>query len=318
MNSTQTEIQVSTESMSRWAKLAAMTAGSSVEAIDRRLFAVRVLAHMQPEFGGKVLLELLQPQQPAEIQSAAVEALVGLGDRELAGELFASWKQYTSATRRQLLAVAPRSSVALVALIEALERGSILTDEIAPSTQVALRQIKNSELARRVKKFIEIVSTDSREQVVKRFQPALQLSGDRGRGAATFVKLCLPCHAIAGTGNRVGPDLAGIATRPREAVLVDILDPSRQVTPDFVSYTLTTKQGGTETGLLAAESANSITLRRVGLADETFLRTQITGLRADSKSLMPDGLEQGLTLQDMADLLDFLQNPDKNFSPETK
>ena len=137
-----------------------------------------------------------------------------------------------------------------MALIEALESGLILADEIAPSTQAALRQIRNPELARRVKKFVEIVSTDSREQVVKRFEPALHLTGDRGRGAATFVKLCLPCHAIAGKGNRVGPDLSGIATRSREAVLVDILDPSRQVTPDFISYTLTTKQGGTETGLL--------------------------------------------------------------------
>ena len=113
---------------SRPGSLAAKTAASSVEATDRRLFAVRILAHLQPEFGGKILLELLQPHQSAEIQSAAVEALVGLSDRKLAGELFASWRQYAPATRRQLLAVAPRSPVALVALIEALESGSILAD----------------------------------------------------------------------------------------------------------------------------------------------------------------------------------------------
>jgi putative heme-binding domain-containing protein len=112
--------------------------------------------------------------------------------------------------------------------------------------------------------------------------------------------------------------LSGIATRPKEAVLVDILDPSRQVTPDFIGYTVTTTEGETVTGLITAESGNSVTLRRVGQADETILRTQITGLRAEGKSLMPDGLEQGLTQQDMADLLDFLQRPDSKLLPDAK
>ncbi len=306
------------QSLARVSETVAAVASSSAEPEPRRLLAIRILAHLEPEFAGEVLLDLAQPQQPEKIQLAAADALVGFGDRKLAGELFAGWKSYSLGTRHRLAAAAPRTVAAVSALVQALEAGIVTPDEIDPSTQAALRNSPDPELARRIKKFITAATSGGREEVVRTFQPCLKLAGDGQRGAATFVKLCLQCHAIEGKGNRVGPELAGVATRPREALLVDILDPSRQVTPDFVSYTVTTKQGETLTGLIAAESGNSVTLRRAGQPDETIPRTQIAGLRAEGKSLMPDGLEQGLTQQDLADLLEFLQKPHSNLLPEVK
>jgi len=318
MSENATAMEATMPSLNRLVELAASTASAPSEATPRRLLAVRILAQAQPEFGSKVLLGLLQPQQLPEVQLAAVEALVGFGDRELAKKLFAGWKGYTNATRRHLAATAVRSVATLVPLIEAMESAAILPEELEPSMRAELRHIQNPALAARARRFVEVASAASRTDVVKDFQPSLGMAGDRLRGAATFARLCLTCHAIEGKGNRVGPDLSGIASRPREALLVDILDPSRQVTPDFIGYTLTTTQGESVTGLLVAESANTITLRPVGQPDETFLRAQITGLRAEGKSLMPDGLEQGLTYQDLADLLDFLQHPNSKLLPETK
>ena len=77
--------------------------------------------------------------------------------------------------------------------------------------------------------------------------------------------------------------------------------------PDFVSYTLVTADGEVMTGLVIAESAASVTIRRPNAPDATAQRSQIKELKAEGKSMMPDGLEQGLTVQDMADLLSFLQ-----------
>src|SRR5439155_15457333 len=82
-----------------------------------------------------------------------------------------------------------------------------------------------------------------------------------------------------------------------------------------ISYTVTTARGETLSGLIAGETATSITLRRANLPDETLLRSQIKELRADGKSLMPDGLEQGMSPQDVADLLEFLRQPDASMFP---
>ena len=123
---------------------------------------------------------------------------------------------------------------------------------------------------------------------------------------------------MQGEGNRVGPDLSGIAVQPRETMLMNILDPSRQVLPDFVSYTAVTTDGETVTGLITSESTASITLRRPNAPDATIERGRIKQLKADGKSLMPDGLEQGLAVQDMADLLSFLRQPDGALLPKDK
>ena len=121
---------------------------------------------------------------------------------------------------------------------------------------------------------------------------------------------------MQGEGNRVGPDLSGISAQPKETMLMNILDPSRQVLPDFVSYTVVPADGETLIGLIAAESAASVTLRRPNAPDVTIQRSQIKELKADGKSLMPDGLEQGLTVQDVADLLSFLRQPDAALLPK--
>lgn len=116
-------------------------------------------------------------------------------------------------------------------------------------------------------------------------------------------------------GGQVGPDLSGFASRPKDAMPTDILDPSRQVSPDFINYTLTTRDGQQLTGFIASETGGSVTLRRANEPDDTMMRSQIKELRAEGKSLMPEGLEQGLAAQDMADLLSFLQKPESSLLP---
>jgi putative heme-binding domain-containing protein len=116
-------------------------------------------------------------------------------------------------------------------------------------------------------------------------------------------------------GQVIGPDLSGLGSRPKEAILVDLLDPSRVVSADYVSYSLVTRAGDTLVGVLAAETATSVTLRRAGQPDETILRSQIQDWRAEGKSLMPDGLEQGMSVEDMADLLEFLKQPEAALLP---
>src|SRR5262249_15411387 len=103
--------------------------------------------------------------------------------------------------------------------------------------------------------------------------------------------------------------LSGVASRPREALLVDILDPSKEIAPDYANYVLVTQRGQVLTGLLVAETATTVKLRRAEGAEDTVPRSQIQELRASGQSLMPEGLEQALGVQDVADLLEFLQKP---------
>jgi putative heme-binding domain-containing protein len=105
----------------------------------------------------------------------------------------------------------------------------------------------------------------------------------------------------------VGPDLSGIAGRAPDALLIDILDPNREVAPDFVTLSVATTRGQVVSGLLVEETATTLKLRRAEGVDETVLRSEIDELRSTGRSLMPEGLEQSISLQEMADLIAFLR-----------
>src|SRR5262249_35501616 len=95
-------------------------------------------------------------------------------------------------------------------------------------------------------------------------------------------------------------------TKTREGLIIDILDPSREVDPRYINYVVTTKDGRFLTGIIAVESPASITLRRAEKAEDVILRSQIEEIQATAKSLMPDELEKQVSKQDLADLIAYL------------
>lgn len=144
--------------------------------------------------------------------------------------------------------------------------------------------------------------------MVAEYQKALELQGDKDRGKPVFVKECSACHQLEGIGSSIGADLTAIRNRGLEAVLLNILDPNREVKPAFQSYVLVTDEGRTISGIITAETTNSLTIRRADGTAETVLRIHIDELRTTGLSFMPEGLEKQIDVQSMADLLAYLNS----------
>ena len=88
--------------------------------------------------------------------------------------------------------------------------------------------------------------------------------------------------------------------------MTNILDPNQYVLPNYVQYVVVDQNGRTFTGLVAAQTAGSVTLKRDKDATDTILRSQIDQMAATGKSLMPEGLEKKITPQEMADLMAYI------------
>jgi len=151
----------------------------------------------------------------------------------------------------------------------------------------------------------------NRDDIVRKYRPALALRGDMARGRMVFRKTCAACHKAEGVGVELGPNLIAAVARGAETVLINVLDPNREVNPQYVQYIATTVDGRQVTGMITGESATSVTLTRgqdgPG-ASETLLRVDIVELRNAGVTLMPEGLEKDLNPQAMADLLAYLQS----------
>ncbi|HAM70241.1 MAG TPA: hypothetical protein DCM86_01175 [Verrucomicrobiales bacterium] len=307
------------EERKRWhqelARAATTLAGATNQPDATRRIALSVLARVGSTESGLALRGFLKPPHSEATQAAAAAAIADAKDAPLFREALTGWKSYPVRIRRGLLAGAARTAENAAALVDLLERGVILPAELDPVTQQGLRGHKLAELAERVEKALGPRVSADRQKVVESFAPALALAGDPRRGGGVFSRGCLTCHRIGDRGQSVGPDLSGVGTRPKESLLADILDPSRQVPGDFVSYSVVTSGGDTLTGLLVSETPGGVTLRRPGTQDEFVPRERVVELQASGKSLMPDGLEAGLTPQDIADLLAFLQKPAATLLP---
>ncbi|HKS37132.1 MAG TPA: hypothetical protein VJW76_08085 [Verrucomicrobiae bacterium] len=87
---------------------------------------------------------------------------------------------------------------------------------------------------------------------------------------------------------------------------MNILDPNREVPPNYFGYVVDTQEGDSYTGLIVNETAGSVTVRQPLGIEVVVPRSQIAKIQASRLSLMPEGLEDGLTQQDLADLVDFI------------
>jgi putative heme-binding domain-containing protein len=173
-----------------------------------------------------------------------------------------------------------------------------------------MQGLKNPQLRARAARILEAAGTATRDRkaILEVFRLALSLTGESGRGRAMFQKTCATCHRAAGLGIDVAPDLATVTGRPPEDLLLHILDPNREVAPNYVNYLVATVDGRTLSGIIVAESATAITLKRAEGVTDVVPRAQVEAVTSTGQSLMPEGLEKGLLPQDFADLIAFIRS----------
>jgi putative membrane-bound dehydrogenase-like protein len=298
----------------REATLACANAAASPQV---RLAAVRLLGVAHSADAVSALQSLLRRDQPEPLQVAAAKALIEWTD-VYALAVLDQWPVLSKAARNQAVLSCVKDTKSSLRLLDFVESGRVPKVEINPATRQTLQKHRDPTVATRAKMILaEAISAD-REAVVVKYRAALKLEGDRAHGAAVFERACVVCHQMQGVGAKVGPDLSGIGQHARETLLVEILDPSRQVLPDFVAYTATTKSGDAYTGFIANESATTVTLRRANEPDLTLKRADLKEFKTSGSSLMPDGLEAGMSEQDMADLIEFLRRPDRTLFTQSK
>src|SRR5204863_3313156 len=114
------------------------------------------------------------------------------------------------------------------------------------------------------------------------------LKGDPARGLALFTKHCAVCHKLGDVGKEVGPDLASLADKSTDAMLIAVLDPNRAVEARYVNYLAETKNGQSFSGVLTSETGNSSTLVGVHGKEQMILRSNLEPLSSTGQSTTPD------------------------------
>jgi len=284
------------------------TASDESKSLEARVAAIRILRLATFSDVHDQLAQLLDLQQPVQIQSVAIESLAEFDD-QLAAELMLKTWPSLSPNLRISAAEALMSRLPWISLLlNRVEEGVIKRGDLDPSRVGLLKKHPDVKIAKRVSKLFAANGLPQRKEVIDNYQPALKVVGDADRGKAVFKKVCSACHRLEGVGTAVGADLKGIRNRGLAAVMLNILDPNREVKPQFQAYVIATEDGRITTGMIEAENANSLTVRRSDGTQVVIQRAKIEQLNSTGVSFMPDGLEKHLDTNAMADLLAYLDS----------
>ena len=136
--------------------------------------------------------------------------------------------------------------------------------------------------------------------------------GDARRGEAIFFgeqARCSQCHAMGGRGGKSGPDLTEVGRKGRDQVYRSIAAPSAEIAPDYMTYTVATKDGRVMAGLVRAQGAEAIQVTDTSAKTTTIARSEIDQIRPSGTSIMPVGLAATLGPSNLRDLIAFLCRP---------
>ena len=138
----------------------------------------------------------------------------------------------------------------------------------------------------------------------------LTVDGNPERGRQVFFSKkvgCAGCHRMEGQGGAVGPDLSQIGRfRDPRALMEAVVFPSSTIVPDYRSFTISTREGKTVSGMIVRETSDAIYLRTYELAEIRVARADVEDMAPSKVSIMPQGLEKTMSEQELADLLEFL------------
>src|SRR6185503_16878798 len=225
---------------------------------------------------------------------------------ETASMLLSKWRASVPAIRSEIVLAMLGGRNRVLPLLQTIQNGVIPAHQIPFAGRGILLRSGDPQVKELATKLFGDAVPGPRKEVVAKYQNALSMKGDAGRGRKVFETSCATCHRAGDLGKDVGPNLASIRQWNPEQVLINILDPNREVAPNFIGYTVETRDGRTLDGVITDESATSLTLRRAEGVIETVLRRDIATLSGSGLSLMPEGLEAAISVEQMADLIAFL------------
>jgi putative heme-binding domain-containing protein len=138
------------------------------------------------------------------------------------------------------------------------------------------------------------------------------IAGDPQAGRKLFFDLqgkaqCAKCHSVGGEGGRIGPSLDRIASRRAPEFLMEsILDPSKEIAPEYEAVAVATRNGRVITGLRVNETNFSIQLVEETGRFHSFLKRELEEVKVQKASLMPANFGEVLTVKELHDLFAFL------------
>ncbi|MBL9203213.1 MAG: c-type cytochrome [Opitutaceae bacterium] len=282
--------------------------------------ALRALADLQA--GDPDLLARLAAQAPeAGVRDDALAALLAQPHPVIGARVVGLLARLAPAQRGRALHGLSGSPAGAEAIAAGLRSGAVAEGDLGLSTLERLRALRPEEerfgqLWQRLggdndgSEPWKLTPAEAAAEAAKfaRFRTLANTRGNPERGKELFTALCLSCHAFAGQGGQIAPPLDGVGHTGVDAMLRNILTPSAAMEGAYRTFRVVLRDGAIIDGFLVEDTADAVVVRIPGSGERRIARRDVRSASHTRRSLMPDGLLEGLAPEQVSDLFAHLKS----------
>jgi len=257
------------------------------------------------------VLRLLVAGPASDLRLAALGAASAYDDSGLTGAMLAAFGSYTAAEQSVALSVLSSRGTSATRLLDAIAADRFARTHVPAEMQERLRLVDGGSLAGRVDDvFGRRLPTmpAAMEKEIARIAAALAAGrGNPYPGREIYAQRCYACHKLHGRGGEIGPDLTSFKRDDFESLALAIVNPNAEIREGYEAYVLTTKAGATHAGFLTQQDSQRVVLRDMAGITVPVERSAIEHLTSMGRSLMPEGLTDDLTAEQLRDLFGYMR-----------
>ena len=278
------------------------------EPLGNRTNAIRILAGQELDLVAPIFAQLLAPGQSEDLSVLTLDFLNHHESPGVMTVILSQWNAMSQPLRRHALQVAFHRRERLLELLAAVGKERVQPWEIDGPSRDRLTRSSDREISTAARAMFGARLQEYERRQFELWKPALALRGDAANGKAIFDSRCASCHLAAADGTAAAPALTNATRATEEELLKKIVSPAATLVSANPGYSVETRDGHRFDGFMVKSNVTSITLRRSAAEGLTVARPNVQKLTRLRSSLMPEDLVDGLTQQEVADLLDYLKS----------
>ena len=284
--------------------------------LPARQRALAVLVASRDRAAAPVIHQVFAEQTTPSFRRALIQALATVGDDASPGVLLGRLASFTPEQAADAVAALAGNAVGGKALLAAVAAGKADKAVLSPLVVRQLKSLGDQALDAQLAAVVGVVNATkadfakTKAKYEAMLKPEAVRKGDIAAGRQLFASTCGICHTFGYVGNQVGPGLAGSNIGKLDYLLENVLNPNGVIGKDYQLNVFKLKSGATMSGIVQFEDAQSFRLALPGGTKFTVSKHEVEKREVLAMSLMPEGLLEALSREQVINLVAYLQFPD--------